>query len=113
MTASRWSLSPSRSSSLLRRPARPDRVAVAPRLEALEDRCLLSAAALSQLPLTFEANVGQADPAVRYLAHGAGYNLALTDAGAALTLSHSGSQDVVRLQLVDGAASPAVVGLDE
>jgi hypothetical protein len=36
-------------------------------LERLEDRGLLNGAdLLSKLPLTFEANVGQADPAVRF-----------------------------------------------
>jgi hypothetical protein len=33
---------------------------------------------LSRLPLAFESNQGQADPRVRYLAHGEGYTLLLT-----------------------------------
>jgi hypothetical protein len=41
----------------------------------------------ASLPLSFEPNVGQADPRVRYLAHGAGYTLFLTDRGATLSLS--------------------------
>jgi hypothetical protein len=85
-----------------------------PRLEPLEDRCLLStsANALGQLPLTFEANVGQADAAVRYLAHGSGYTLALTDQGATLALQHGDQQDTLQLQLVGDNAAPALVGLD-
>ncbi len=39
--------------------------------------------------LAFEPNVGQADPAVRYLARGAGYTLFLTDDGATLVLPRS------------------------
>ena len=60
-----------------------------PALEQLEDRTVPSGASLAgygQLPLSFEANVGQADAAVRYLAHGPGYALALTDTGAVLDL---------------------------
>src|SRR5262245_55906975 len=60
----------------------------APAVEPLEQRCLLSAAGtgLARLPLSFEANRGQADAAVRYLAHGSGFALALTDQGATLAL---------------------------
>jgi hypothetical protein len=84
-------------------------------LERLEDRCLLNAAAadLANLPLTFEANQGQAEPSVRYLAHGGGYSLGLSEQGAALTLSNRGQREVLNLQLVDAAASPSLVGLDE
>jgi hypothetical protein len=37
------------------------------------------------LPLRFEPNVGQADPSVLYIAHGAGYTLFLTRTGAILS----------------------------
>src|SRR5262249_4966046 len=86
----------------------------APWVELLESRCLPSgtASALRQLPLAFEANVGQADAQVRYLAHGSGYSLALTDQGAVLALTHGDQQDLLRLQLVGGSATPAVIGLD-
>jgi hypothetical protein len=78
----------------------------------LEDRCLPSTlTSYGQLPLAFEANVGQADSDVRYLAHGPGYNLALTDTGAVLALTHGDLQDVLRLQLVGANATPTVVGL--
>jgi hypothetical protein len=46
---------------------------------------LASAPHYGALPLSFEPNVGQADRSVRYLAHGAGYTLLLTDAGAILS----------------------------
>src|SRR5262245_4735981 len=84
-----------------------------PHLEPLEERWLPSGtAALGRLPLSFEANVGQAEASVRYLAHGSGYRLALTDQGAALSLSYGGQQDLLRLHLVGGNATPAVVGLE-
>jgi hypothetical protein len=40
-----------------------------------------------KLPLSFEANQGQADPAVKFLSHGNGYSLLLTDSAAVLELS--------------------------
>jgi hypothetical protein len=83
-------------------------------LEGLEDRRLLSAGAelLGKLPLAFEANVGQAEASVRYLAHGSGFALALTDQGATLALNHGGQQDTLQLELVGGNPTPALVGLE-
>jgi uncharacterized repeat protein (TIGR01451 family) len=56
-------------------------------------------AAYGQLPVIFEANQGQADSAVKFLARGSGYELFLTGAEAVLALqpsstqaSHSGAQ---------------------
>jgi Beta-propeller repeat len=42
--------------------------------------------AYGKLPLAFEANQGQTDPSVRYLAHGRGYQLFLTNQEAVMTL---------------------------
>ena len=42
--------------------------------------------AYGQLPLAFEANDGQTDAQVQYLAHGSGYALFLTASGAVLSL---------------------------
>jgi hypothetical protein len=42
----------------------------------------------AKLPLSFEPNQGQADPGVKYLAHGPGYTLALSPAEATLVLTH-------------------------
>ena len=60
---------------------------------------------LSQLPLIFEPNQGQADPAVRFLAHGTGYGLFLDASGAVLAVPsspHSRAQVTpLRMQLVD------------
>ena len=62
-----------------------------PQLERLEDRCLPSVTAdpFGQLPLTFEANQGQTDAQVRFLARGPGYALFLNDTEADLHL-HQG-----------------------
>jgi uncharacterized repeat protein (TIGR01451 family) len=43
--------------------------------------------ALVQLPLAFEANQGQADPATRFVARGSGYTVLLRDKSAVLQLS--------------------------
>jgi len=41
------------------------------------------------LPLSFEPNVGQTDARVRYLVHGPGYSLFLTDSEAALSITQA------------------------
>jgi hypothetical protein len=66
-----------------------------------------------QLPLTFEANAGQADKAVKFLSRGQGYTLFLTPAEAVLSLR--GPQEetaVIRMQVAGGKREPRVVGLD-
>ena len=73
-------------------------------IETLEARKLLSitphqasaAAAYGQLPLSFEANQGQTNAQVNYLAHGEGYSLFLTP-----------SEAVLGLALKDGLPSPS------
>jgi photosystem II stability/assembly factor-like uncharacterized protein len=42
----------------------------------------------AKLPLSFEANVGQADSSVQFLAHGSGYGLYLTGTEAVMVLQH-------------------------
>ena len=44
-----------------------------------------------RLPLSFEANMGQADPSVGFVARGRGYSLLLTRAEAVMTLQRSGA----------------------
>jgi hypothetical protein len=66
-----------------------------------------------RLPLSFEANTGQADPAVRFLTRGQGYTLFLTPAEAVLSLSgpQHGSA-VVRIRAAGGKRAPRVTGLE-
>lgn len=45
-----------------------------------------------RLPMSFEANHGQAPSDVLFLAHGTGYSLSVTPQGAALTLSKQGNE---------------------
>jgi hypothetical protein len=91
------------SSAKLSRPSKPDARAI-----------------LGQLPLIFEPNQGQADTAVKFLAHGAGYSLFLDPTEAVLALRtapKSGSKQsdtkseagehFVRMKLVGG--NPAAV----
>src|SRR5713226_5352945 len=60
-------------------------------VECLETRELLDGGALAsaygQIPLSFEANQGQTDPAVQFLSRGCGYALYLTSQEAVLSLS--------------------------
>jgi len=49
------------------------------------------ALAYGHLPLSFEQNRGQADRRVRFLTHGAGYSVGLTNTGALLSLSRKSS----------------------
>ena len=88
-------------------------------LEALEDRCLLTAApAYGQLPLAFEANLGQAAAGVDFVARGSGYSLSLTPTAAALSLTAaaSGTQpapaEVLQFHLVGANASSQALGQD-
>src|SRR5271167_254785 len=73
------------------------------------------AALYAHLPLSFEINQGQADPRVKYLAHGQGYTLWLTADQAVLALRSSAQPStstlpVVRLKLVGSAPAPSVWG---
>ncbi len=98
-------------------------------LEGLETRDLPSGTpaaadqlrqAYGQVPLSFEANQGQADASVKYLAHGQGYSLFLTAADAVLNLSHpaDASRDgamtgsTLDIRLIGANAAPQVAGVD-
>jgi beta-propeller repeat-containing protein len=73
------------------------------------------AAAYGRLPLSFEANRGQSDARVRFLAHGPGYGLFFTSQGPVLALRHSksaGAADVVRLRMLGASVHSGVVGVD-
>ncbi len=75
--------------------------------------------AYGHLPLMFEPNLGQADPNVKFMAHGGGYGLFLTDRAAVLSLRHTGSgkqiaapTSVIRMQLVGARAGSAPQGTE-
>src|ERR1700694_3233143 len=59
-------------------------------------------ALVDSLPFRFEANQGQADPSVRFLARGEGYNLGLTATGSDLSLfdAENGPTAVVQTRIV-------------
>ncbi len=67
---------------------------------------------LSGLPLVFEANRGQTDPQVRYLARGDGYGLYLSGKEAVLTLQSSATHSsVVRMRMARAAENPEISGV--
>jgi hypothetical protein len=64
-----------------------------------------------KLPLSFEANDGQADKAVRFLSRGPGYSLFLTSDEAVLSLGGAQSgATVVRMRTVGGRRHPRLTG---
>ncbi|MBV8176508.1 MAG: hypothetical protein JO151_18360 [Verrucomicrobia bacterium] len=71
------------------------------------------AAAYGQLPLSFEANVGQSDQQVRFLARGPGYTLFLTASAEAVLVSGKGSPQVARMGLAGANPRPDVRALEE
>jgi len=77
-----------------------------------------------KLPLSFEVNQGQSDPCVKFLSHGNGYSLFLTDTAAVLVLSKQQSHsklsghssaigDVIRMELQSARSNVDVKGVDE
>jgi photosystem II stability/assembly factor-like uncharacterized protein len=92
------------------------------------------ARALSDLPLTFEANQGQTDRSIRFLTRSRGYSLFLTATEAVLTLNKPSTENsrgkfygnrndmrartserksvVLRMKLVGANSSPKIEGLD-
>ena len=69
--------------------------------------------AYGKLPLTFEANQGQADGSVKYLGRGQGFTLFLSKDEALLNLSRNGHDSTVVGMKLDGAnRDPHVVGVD-
>jgi subtilase family serine protease len=59
-------------------------------------------------PLAFEANRGQADESVKFLARGAGFNVFLTPTEAVLTLGDG--RAVMRVRPVGASSEPKIVG---
>jgi hypothetical protein len=66
---------------------------------------------LSQLPLIFEPNQGQADSGVKFVSRGAGYGLYLDETGAVLALPAAEKKlETVRMTLVGANRAAVVVG---
>ena len=65
-----------------------------------------------RLPIAFEANAGQADRSVKFVARGLGYTVALTPTEAILALRKGQQTEVVRMTLVGASAEPRVEGRD-
>ncbi len=76
----------------------------------------------TQLPLSFEANEGQTNPRVRYLAHGPGYTLFLTSHEAVLSLlpptlrkrhlPTGWKEQPLRMRLLGAASTAGIAGND-
>jgi len=60
-----------------------------------------------RLPLSFEANQGQTDPRVRFLARGSGYSLLFTDTEAVISLPHLVAEGVAKTVLQLPVSQPA------
>jgi hypothetical protein len=65
-----------------------------------------------KLPLSFEANRGQADPHVKFLARGPGYTLFLTGDAAVLSLHGQKTNAVLRMGLLGGNPHASVTGAE-
>jgi len=71
-------------------------------------------AAYGKLPLYFEANRGQTDEQVRFLARGSRSMLFLTPSEAVLAFTHRGvSRTVLRMTFIGANPEPSVVGAEE
>jgi hypothetical protein len=105
-------------------------VQAAPSAPALAIRAP-SPASYGHAALSFEPNVGQADPHVRFLVHGPGYTLFLTDHGMVVSAPHYAatapstrltprlstprvtSTSVIRLSFLGGSAHPQFQGMSK
>ena len=73
-------------------------------------------AATFDRPLSFEANLGQAAPEVRYLARAGGYTLQLQPAAVIVGLQSPGPQArgaTVRMRFLGGGSAPDMQGIEE
>ena len=66
-----------------------------------------------RLPLSFEANGGQTDSQVRFLARGSGFTLFLTTSAEVVLVSGQGQPQVVRLEPAGANPRPEVRALEE
>src|SRR5436190_8056722 len=73
-----------------------------------------AAESYGKLPLSFEPNLGQADPSVKFLSRGSGYNLFLTPSELLLALKsqHSKAENF-RVQFVGSSTTAQLLAQDE
>lgn len=91
------------------------RVARAPQSQEASKRTETVKDAYARLPARFEANQGQADPDVRFVARGAGYALLLSPSGITLALDGSRTNradELVQLRPVGANPNPELVATD-
>src|SRR4029077_13716048 len=75
----------------------------------------------AQQPLRFEPNLGQGSPGTSFVAHGAGYGIALAPDGISLALSpppaasasSPGAPEVVQVHFAGASPDAGLVGRDE
>src|SRR5206468_6919883 len=63
-------------------------------------------------PMSFEANEGQADASVKFLARGRGYTLFLNSTQSVLCLRRSAAEAVLRMSVMGGNPHPQIESLD-
>lgn len=73
----------------------------------------LVAAPSVTLPLAFERNTGQTDPQVKFLTHGQGGTLWLTEQGPVLGVADKSKLAVVRMRFDGGKRSPEIEGVNQ
>jgi uncharacterized repeat protein (TIGR01451 family) len=73
-----------------------------------DDAAALTARA--SMPLSFEANQGQTDPSVRFLARGPGYNLFLKPTEATLTIADTNGGLALKCRLLDADNDAEIFG---
>jgi hypothetical protein len=99
-------------------------VAFAQKISAIPSANHAAAETLTGIPLSFEINRGQSDANVKFLSHGNGYSLFLTESAAVLVLSKqethsklpghsSAAGDVIRMELQGAKSNADVRGVDE
>lgn len=66
-----------------------------------------------RVPLSFEANHGQADAQVRFLARADGQVLYLTRREAVIAMGDQGGRSALRMSLVGGRSDAEVAGVEE
>src|ERR1039458_1093124 len=73
-------------------------------IQAADKKSPSSELSFTKLPLSFEPNMGQGDPATRFLARGAAYSVKLESSRAVLDLDSR----TLTMELLDASPRPAI-----